>query len=135
MSTSNKELVQRMFAAWSAGDVDGVCNCIGDECNGGGPEGLRRELTGFLGAFPNLSITVEDILAEDDRVATRTIMRGTHNGPLGNIPATGKDVVMRANHIFRCSNGRIVQRHGQMDRLEVMTQLGMRLAPIDEDSM
>lgn len=131
MSASNKELVQRMFAAWTAGDIDGVCACIGDECNGGGPEGFRKELIGFQGAFPDLSITVEDILAEDDRVATRSVMRGTHKGPLGPVPATGKEVVMKANHIFHCRDGKVIQRHGQMDRLEVMTQLGMKLVPAE----
>jgi predicted ester cyclase len=78
---------------------------------------------------PDVAITLEDMLAETDRVATRVTMRGTHQGPLGGVPATGKPVVMKANHIFRCDNGKIVQRHGQMDRLEVMTQLGMKLVP------
>ena len=66
----------------------------------------------FLGAFPDLAITVEDMLAEDDRVATRVTMRGTHHGPLAGVAPTGKAVVMKANHIFRC---------GRMDRSRNVT--------------
>jgi predicted ester cyclase len=126
---NNKHLVQEFLEAWNAHDVDRACACIGDTCNGGGHEGARRELTAFLGAFPDLAITLEEILAEDDRVATRITMRATHKGQFGQIVPTGKPVVMKASHIFHCADGRIVQRYGQMDRLELMQQLGMKLVP------
>ncbi len=131
MVESHKSLVKTLFSAWDAHEIDRAAACFAEGCNAGGREGFRRELTGFLAAFPDLSVTLEDILAEDDRVATRTTLSGTHRGALGAIAATGKTVVMKANHIFRCENGEIVQRHGQMDRLELMTQLGMKLVPGD----
>lgn len=125
----NKAVVRELFAAWSAHDVAGASAYIGEACNGGGREGFRRELTAFLAAFPDIQVSLEDILGEDDQVATRITMRGTHQGPFAGIPATGKAVLMKANHIFRLEQGRIIQRHGQMDRLELMTQLGMKLVP------
>ena len=70
---------------------------------------------------------MEDLLAEGDRVASRISLQGTHQAALWGVAATGRTVVMKAIHIFRCENGHIVQRHGQMDRLEMMTQLGMKL--------
>ena len=48
---------------------------------------------------------------------------------LFGIPATGKNALMKANHIFMLEDNKITQRHGQMDRLELMTQLGMKLVP------
>ena len=129
MDDTPKELVKRLMTAWNAHDVDAAAASIGEACNGGGAEGFRRELTAFLAAVPDIAITLEDILGEGDRVATRITMRGTHRGTLFGVAPTGRPVTMKANHIFRCEGGRIVQRHGQMDRLELMTQLGMTLVP------
>jgi predicted ester cyclase len=129
----NKRVVQELFAAWTAGEIETASNLISSECNGGGLDGFKRELEVFMVAFPDLQITLEDLLAEGDKVASRVTMRGTHQGALFGIPATGKSVSMKANHIFWLEHGRIVQRHGQMDRLELMTQLGMRLVPTQQD--
>ena len=128
---TNVDLVQELFAAWNAHDVGRAATCIAESCNGGGHEGFRRELTAFLAAFPDMTVTIEDIFGGADKVATRTIMRGTHRSAMFGIAPTGRTVVMKANHIFRCEDGRIVLRHGQMDRLEVMMQLGMKLVPAE----
>lgn len=125
----NKAVVRQLFDAWNAGELETASQLISPECNGGGFEGFKRELQGFLSAFPDLHIILEDILSESNRVATRVTMRGTHQGTLFGIPATGKSAVMKANHIFMLEHQKIVQRHGQMDRLELMTQLGMKLVP------
>jgi predicted ester cyclase len=129
MSEDNKALIRELFAAYSAHDVEAAASRIDPSCNGGGAEGFRKELTAFLGSFPDLTVTLEDILAEGDKVASRITMHATHTGPLFGIPPTGRPVVMKANHVFRCANGKVVQRHGQTDRLEVMTQIGMKVVP------
>lgn len=126
---ANKNVVRQLFEAWNAGELETASQLISPECNGGGIDGFKRELTAFLTAFPDLQITLEDILAENNRVATRVTMRGTHQGTLFGIPATGKNALMKANHIFMLEDNKITQRHGQMDRLELMTQLGMKLVP------
>jgi steroid delta-isomerase-like uncharacterized protein len=125
----NKTVVRQLFEAWNASEIETASQLISSECNGGGFEGFRRELQGFLSAFPDLQIRLEDILGEGNRVASRVTMRGTHQGTLFGLPATGKSVTMKANHIFVLEHEKIVQRHGQMDRLELMTQLGMKLVP------
>jgi predicted ester cyclase len=112
MLESNKTLVKELLAALGEHDVDRTCACIGDTCNGGGPEAFHREFLAFLTAFPDLSITLEDILAEGDREATRITLRGSYLGTLGGVSATSRPAIMKANHIFRCEAGRIVQRHG-----------------------
>ena len=126
---SNEEIVRELFDAWNAHDVERAGRVISDQCNGGGHEGFRKELAGFFAAFPDLHVTIEDIFGCGEKVATRTTMRGTQTGAMFGIPATGKPAVMKANHIFRVEGGKIVQRHGQLDRLELVMQLGMKMVP------
>jgi steroid delta-isomerase-like uncharacterized protein len=65
--------------------------------------------------FPDLSITVEDVMAEGDRVAARITMRGTHRGEFQGIAPTGKRVEVRAIDMFRISDGKIVEHWGHAD--------------------
>ena len=65
--------------------------------------------------FPDLSITVEDVMAEGDRVACRVVMRGTHRGEFQGIAPTGKRVEVKAIDMFRMSDGKIVEHWGHAD--------------------
>ena len=130
---TNEGVVRELFEAWNAHDVERAAKLIADSCNGGGGEGFRKELAGMFTAFPDVHVTIEDIFSGADKVATRTTIRGTQTGNMFGVPPTGKPAVMKANHIFRLENGLIVQRHGQMDRLEVMMQLGMKVVPASHD--
>jgi predicted ester cyclase len=128
MSETNKSLVRDLLAAWNAHDVDRACSYIGDACNGDGPAGFRRELTAFLAAFPDATVEVDDVVGEGDKVATLVTIRGTHRGTLLGVAPTGRSVHVQAFHLFRCASGRIVQRRGQLDRFELLTQLGLTLS-------
>jgi steroid delta-isomerase-like uncharacterized protein len=66
-------------------------------------------------AFPDLSVTVEDVMAEGDRVAARVTMRGTHLGEFQGIAPTGKRVEVRAMDMFRISDGKIMEHWGHAD--------------------
>jgi steroid delta-isomerase-like uncharacterized protein len=125
----NKTIIRQFFSAWNTHDIAGLTSLIAEQCNGGGPEGARREFEAFFKAFPDLAVTLETILAEGDLVATRSIMGGTQSGDFMGVSASGKTAQMKAHHIFRLEDGKIVSRLGQMDRLEVMQQLGMKLVP------
>jgi steroid delta-isomerase-like uncharacterized protein len=131
MSEANKTIIRQFFAAWNAHDTDRATALIDPGCNGGGPEGARLEFEAFFKAFPDLKVSLEDILAEEDKVATRSIMRGTQSADFMGAPASGKTAQMKAHHFFKLQHGRIIQRLGQMDRLEVMQQLGMKLVKED----
>jgi predicted ester cyclase len=65
--------------------------------------------------FPDLSISVEDMMAEGDRVACRVLMRGTHLGEFQGIAPTGKRVEVGAMDMFRISGGKIVEHWGHAD--------------------
>jgi predicted SnoaL-like aldol condensation-catalyzing enzyme len=62
--------------------------------------------------LPDLSITIEDVMVEGDRVAARVVMRGTHRGEFQGIAPTGKRVEVRAIDMFRISDGKIVEHWG-----------------------
>jgi len=83
-------------------------------------------------AFPDINVTIEDLIVEGDKVVVRFIGRGTHQGDLGGIPATGNKTEAGAIEIFRIEDGKIVEAWEISDRLGLMMQLGMELKPKEE---
>ena len=73
-------------------------------------EGLKAGIiNNFLKAFPDLHVTLDEIIAEGDKVMVRWTQQGTHLGPFLDRPATGKFVTYSGINIFRLANGRIVE--------------------------
>lgn len=90
-------------------------------------EGLEgyKELTAFLReVFPDLSITIEDVVVSGDRAAVRSVARGTHSGEVLGIPATGRTVGFRASDFHRLEEGRIAQTWHLEDYFGLLGQLG-----------
>jgi steroid delta-isomerase-like uncharacterized protein len=80
-------------------------------------------------AFPDLQITVEDQIAEGDKVATRWRGRGTHQGDFLGIPSTGRPMEIAGITIFRLADGKIVESWGNPDNLGMLVQLGVISLP------
>jgi predicted ester cyclase len=76
-------------------------------------------------AFPDLHITVEDVIAEGDKVVERDTITGTHQGEYMGLPPTGKSVAYSEIFIMRFVNGRIAEIWGVVDVFSLMKQLGM----------
>jgi len=76
------------------------------------------------GGFPDIQWTLEDIVAEGDKVAARFIMRGTHEGTFFGVPPTGKPIKVQAMNFYRFSNGQIIEEFGQPDILGLLQQIG-----------
>lgn len=74
----------------------------------------------LFAAFPDFTCTVEDQIAEGDKVVTRLTMRGTHQGPWRGIPATGKKIEISGAHVSRFAGGKIVEGWGYSDALGLM---------------
>jgi predicted ester cyclase len=87
-------------------------------------DGTRQYLQGFLNAFPDSQFTVDDMIAERDRIVTKKTLSGTHGGNLGEIQATGKPVKLQYVDIMRVRHGKIVEHWVSMDRLSLLQQLG-----------
>ena len=89
-----------------------------------GPAGYLFIITMMRGGFPDVQWTLEEMIAEGDKVAARFTMRGTHQGTFLGIPATGKRIEVRAMNFYRWSAGKIVEEIGQPDLLGLMRQIG-----------
>jgi steroid delta-isomerase-like uncharacterized protein len=94
-----------------------------------GPEDVKRFIGEFRGAFPDFHTTIEDQIAEGDKVVTRWRMRGTHRGEFRGIAPTGKELDITGIGIFRFSGGKVVESWDNFDQLGMMRQLGVIPAP------
>ena len=90
-----------------------------------GPEGMKKLLTMFRNAFPDMTLTLDVLMAEGDLVAGRNTMSGTHTGELMGIPPTNKRITMTEIHIVRIANGKAVEHWGNSDDMGMMMQLGV----------
>jgi predicted ester cyclase len=95
----------------------------------GGLAGAKQLLGMYLTAFPDFHLTVEDMIAEGDRVVARFTMRGTQQGAFMDIPPTGKQVTVTAIDINCISGGKSVEHWIEMDTLGLLQQLGVIPAP------
>jgi steroid delta-isomerase-like uncharacterized protein len=89
-----------------------------------GPAGLKPIVAAIRSAFPDLHYSIEDILVDGDEVAARVRVRGTHQGPLFGLPASGKVVDVPQINIEHFAGGRIREHWRVTDELTLMRQLG-----------
>ena len=80
-------------------------------------------------AFPDLERTVEDLVAEGDRVVARWSARGTNTGSFNGMPATGRTATSSGITIFRLQDGKIVEEWSESDMLGLLQQLGVVPSP------
>lgn len=86
-----------------------------------GPGGVALHVAGLRSAFPDLRVTIDDILAEDDRVAVRATWRGTHLGGFRGVPASGRRVEFSGTEIWRVEAGKLRERWASADVLGALT--------------
>ena len=95
----------------------------------GGLAGAKQTIGMYLTAFPDLHFTVEDMIADGDKLVARLTVRGTQQGAFMGIPPTGKHVTVTAIDISRMAGGKSVEHWIEMDTLGMMQQLGVIPAP------
>jgi steroid delta-isomerase-like uncharacterized protein len=123
MSTEeNKALVRReQEELWNhTGDLDAAGDLFAPER----AEAARQEAADFRRGFPDVISTIEDIVAEGDRVAARWTARATHLGEYVGVPPTGKEVEFTGISIYRIEGGRIAESWTVEDDLGLMRQIG-----------
>ncbi len=91
---------------------------------GVGPEGFIQFFTMLRTAFPDMKVTVDHLVADDDNVAFAYTLTGTHSGDFLGVPATGKSISARGMQITRFENGKQVERWGSSDQLGILQQIG-----------
>ena len=90
-----------------------------------GPEAFKNIGRMFVSSFPDMKITVEDILEEGDKLATYGYWEGTHKGDFQGISATGKTVKVNYMDIWKVTDGKLHENWVQMDIVGLMQQLGV----------
>jgi predicted ester cyclase len=134
---ASNTVVQRYFALVNDGQLDALSEDVlspeyrvhlnsAPDLDRSSALGLNK---GFLAAFPGLHHAIEDQFADGDRVVTRIVVRGTHQGDLMGLAPTGKDVAFNAIYIHRIDEGRIAEQWVVSDGLGMMQQLGAIPAP------
>jgi predicted ester cyclase len=119
-TTSNKDLVVRLIdRVWNGGEHD-LLPELWAEATRAEAAGMQSMLTG---AFGDLRVEIEDLIAEDDRVVARLTFRGTHTGPFRDIPPTGREVSFTAIRIYRVADGKIAETWANQDSLGLLGQL------------
>ena len=123
LSTGNATLCEKDFAP------DAVNHDPSSPPVPPGPEGITQLITLYRTAIPDLTATVEDMIAEGDKVAYRLTFRGTHQGELMGTPATGKQVTYTGIGIDKVVNGTIMEMWLNFDALGLLQQVGAVPSP------
>jgi len=89
-----------------------------------GPKGYLMIIAMMRGGFPDIQWTIEDMITENNKVAVRFTIRGTHKGVFFGVPATEKPIVVQAMNFYRLADNQIIEEFGQPDMLELLTQIG-----------
>jgi steroid delta-isomerase-like uncharacterized protein len=128
----NTALGRRVFVEiYGGGKVDLVDQLYADDFvddspgGGSGRELIKKTVTSFHKACPDLHIEVEDIFATNDKVVVRYTGHGTQTGAFGEIPPTGKTIKVRGLTVLLIANGKIKTEWTEYDRLGMLQQLGV----------
>ncbi len=134
---AHKDACRRFHAAVNTGDPELISKTIDEVFH---PDALIRtpvpiDLTGaaivkevfarLRRAFPDLHVAIEDLIAEGDKVVSRNVVTGTHQGDYLGLPATGRSVTYNEIFILRFVDGKVAETWGVVDVLSQMMQLGL----------
>jgi steroid delta-isomerase-like uncharacterized protein len=134
MTGDNITVVRRLIdEAFNEGRLETVEETVGTDFVGYDPalpepirgvEAQKEIIAGYRRAFPDVHITIDEVITQGDKVVTRWTARGTHRGDLWGIESTGKEVTITGISIDTVQNGRIVEGWTNWDTLGLMQQLG-----------
>lgn len=126
---ANKTLVRRFVDAYNNRNLDAFDEILSpdyfDHSSQVGPEGLKQLMNMAFNAFPDFHETIEDIVAEGNKVWARITFTGTHTGEWMGIAPTGKTVTTEMVDIFRILNGKLVEYRDVSNNLDFLNKLGL----------
>ena len=135
MATNNKTLVRRTFEElWNQGNLAVADELYAADCTRReldspdtthGVEAIKQRVTTFRTAFPDLHLTIDEIIEEGEKLATMWTATGTHTGDLEGIAPTGKKVSTSGTSIVRYANGKCVEELVSRDLYGLLKQLGV----------
>ncbi|TQM14198.1 ester cyclase [Pseudonocardia kunmingensis] len=134
---TNKAVYRRFHDALNTRDLDLIAQAIDEVVDpdvlfhapvpmgATGRQAITQVWAVLLQAFPDIRVTVEDMIAEGDEVVFRNTVTGTHLGEYRGLPPTGRSVTYNEIFVVRFANGRVVEVWGVVDVLSQLRQLGM----------
>jgi steroid delta-isomerase-like uncharacterized protein len=135
-ATDNKAAIRRLHDAVNSGDVELIAKTIDEvvepdvrigtplPIQSTGAQALKEVWATLLRAYPDIQVTVEDLIAEADKVVCRNVVTATHQGEYMGLPPTGRSVTYNEIFIFRFEGGLIAETWGVVDVLAQLRQLG-----------
>jgi len=139
-AASNRALIQRFYdEGWNGNNLDVYDELVTDDFVDhqaipglpSGRDGFKQLNVMFRSAFPDVWVDVDNIVAEDDKVACRWTSTGTHTGELFGIPPTNRKVSVTATVWYRVENGRLAEGWINRDDVGLMRQLGVIPSPAE----
>ena len=142
--SENKALIRRWFdEVWNQGRQDLIdqfrspdATAVGlgeGDAKVQGPAAFKAFYSQMRFSLPDLRVKIEDILAEEDKVAVRLAISGTHTGEGFGVPPTGRRVQITGMAIIRFAGGKIVEAWNNLDYLKLLTQIGAIPANAGQD--
>lgn len=132
-SETNKEVVSRLFEQiWNQGNlaaIDELCSPNAIQFDPTAPQGLDNKgfqqfVTTHRTAFPDVYMSINDMIGEYDQVVVSWSAVGSHQGELMGIPPTGKQVTVNGISIYQLSSGKIISSNTSWDTFGMLQQLG-----------
>jgi steroid delta-isomerase-like uncharacterized protein len=137
MSLETKAIVRRLYEeVWNkrrlevVNEIISPSHALNDPQMTGsavGPDAYKRQVTLFIAAFPDLHFTIQEIVAEKDKVVVSWVISGTHKREFRGIPASNKKVTIEGITINHVINGKITDSDVSVDYLGLLQQLGVTL--------
>ena len=132
MSEENKAFFQQFIDGMNSQDLDFIDRLLAPDYIEHDPEpgvepgiaGIKQMIGMFYSAFPDLHVTINQLVAEEDIVVGHMTTEGTQTGEFMGIPASGKKMSITEIHMVRIANGKAVEHWGLADALAMMQQLG-----------
>jgi steroid delta-isomerase-like uncharacterized protein len=133
MSNDPKAIVLRLEELWNTGNLSIADEVFASDFVNNDPsrpdvtdlDGYKTYVTDTRFAFPDFKVTIDDILAEEDKVAARYTVSGTHEKDFPGLPATGKKATWTGINIYRLSSGKIAEVWWSKDGLTMLQELGV----------
>lgn len=130
----NKQLTRDYLDAFAGGDEAWFRQHIAPEFRRNdpglpfevrGPEGVKQLADGFRAGIPDLTLHIDDVIAEGDQVLVRLRAKGTHGGELMGVPPTGKPLDINVLDLLRFHDGMMVEQWASIDNLGLLRQMGV----------
>ena len=118
INTADENLAQQLISPAAKFYVPGQAEPLQ------GPKGYLMIIAMMRSGFPDIQWTIEDMITDNDKVAVRFTMKGTHQGAFFGVPATGKPIAVQAMNFYRLADDQIIEEFGQPDMLGLLTQIG-----------